>query len=96
MNKNNGIKNETILKSEVGTDNVDKYEGIYMNTPVGKFPVREHIVKESNKLSDDELIKMFYNDNKKTGFVNPELLALIRDRGIYNKYLKYKARKDNK
>ena len=66
---------------------------VMMNSPVGELPVRDNVVKENKNLSDQELIEKFYKDNQNSRFVDPELLAIIRDRGIYTDYLQYKENK---
>ncbi|MFW6145606.1 MAG: hypothetical protein ACOC4Y_02275 [bacterium] len=57
-----------------------------MNTPVGKIPVRETVIEKADNMSKEEI----FRECDKTGFVDPELLTIIRQKGLYEEYLAYR------
>ena len=61
-----------------------------INTPVGKIPIRQSIIEKTNNMRKKDLFKKV----EQTGFVDPELLEIVKKRGLYFEYIKWQKEED--
>lgn len=53
---------------------------IYMDTPVGRLPVPDGIATYYENMSADEVWEILQSEKKRTGFVDPFLMAIWADK----------------
>ncbi|MFW6009271.1 MAG: hypothetical protein ACOCP8_08425 [archaeon] len=58
---------------------------MYMDSPVGKLPIRQSTLDKTKEMSKKELFK----ECDKSRFIDPELLAIIQQKGLYSDFVKY-------
>lgn len=52
----------------------------HLQTPVGSFPIRQHLVERFANMTDREIADETFKSQP--GFINPEAFAELTDRGL--------------